>query len=455
MNAWTSEVLSWAIPFWENSIRAIPLILLLLGLQRWGKRWIDLHWLSLLWLLPIARLLIPWHLPSAISAYNLPSLKSVAETLSSQTGPLIQAATVSSSASMNSWTAAEWFMVIWLAGCFFFAALTLFQSWAFHRRIVRERPCTDSRYLNLLEDIKAELKMTTPVSLLLTRTPAAPALYGVIRPRLLISQELMKTLSDEQIECIFRHELIHLQRWDIAMHWASTFCVILHWFNPFVWCMARSISEARELACDAAVIRNRIEPRIYSELILHVAESVLANPVTAGLAGIAEEKSAVVRRIEMIMQKPTTGWWKAATGFVLAGILGIGFLSDRLIAQQATEGDVAIAASIPAAQAWVQLVDEGKYADSYRAFCVAARAAITEESWVKTCQQVRPPLGKMISRILKSRNYTTALPTGEPGKYVILQYDGEYENFKSSETVTMMQDKDGVWRSAGYYIHPR
>jgi hypothetical protein len=66
---------------------------------------------------------------------------------------------------------------------------------------------------------------------------------------------------------------------------------------------------------------------------------------------------------------------------------------------------------------------------------------------------VRKPLGKVIKRNVKSKQYTTSLPSVPDGEYVVIQYETSFENKESSiETVTPMLDKDGKWRVSGYYI---
>ena len=46
----------------------------------------------------------------------------------------------------------------------------------------------------------------------------------------------------------------------------------------------------------------------------------------------------------------------------------------------------------------------------------------------------------------------TAL-TAPDGNYVVMQYDTNFSNKKSAvETVTFMEEKDGKWKAAGYYI---
>lgn len=65
----------------------------------------------------------------------------------------------------------------------------------------------------------------------------------------------------------------------------------------------------------------------------------------------------------------------------------------------------------------------------------------------------RDPLGKLVSRKLKSADYKTSLPGAPDGQYVVIQYETSFEHKQSAlETVTPMLDKDGKWRVSGYYI---
>ena len=72
-------------------------------------------------------------------------------------------------------------------------------------------------------------------------------------------------------------------------------------------------------------------------------------------------------------------------------------------------------------------------------------------------------LGPLVSRKLKSREYTEKPPTTRlvggrvytwgQGKYVVLRYEASFANRASaSETVTMMADSDGAWRASGYTV---
>jgi len=105
------------------------------------------------------------------------------------------------------------------------------------------------------------------------------------------------------------------------------------------------------------------------------------------------------------------------------------------------------------AESWLTLVDSGKYADSWQEASQLFKAAVTKEQWQGALHGVRDPLGKLLSRKLKSATYTKILPGAPDGEYVVIQYETSFENKQSAvETVTPMLDKDGKWRVSGYFI---
>ncbi|MFZ1053813.1 MAG: DUF4019 domain-containing protein [Candidatus Sulfotelmatobacter sp.] len=105
------------------------------------------------------------------------------------------------------------------------------------------------------------------------------------------------------------------------------------------------------------------------------------------------------------------------------------------------------------AESWLALVDSGKYAESWQEAAPVFKAAVTKEQWQGVLRGSRDPLGKMLSRKLKSATYTTTLPGAPDGEYVVIQYESGFEHKQSAvETVTPMLDKDGKWKVSGYYI---
>jgi len=110
-------------------------------------------------------------------------------------------------------------------------------------------------------------------------------------------------------------------------------------------------------------------------------------------------------------------------------------------------------AAVAASGAWLLLVDEGNYAESWNQASGLFKSAVTKEQWQNSLKAFRVPLGKVTVRKLKSKQYTKSLPGAPDGEYVVIQYETTFEKKQSAiETITPMLDKDGKWRVSGYYI---
>ena len=140
---------------------------------------------------------------------------------------------------------------------------------------------------------------------------------------------------------------------------------------------------------------------------------------------------------------------KSRTGLVLSlTILSILFSMGSLQANEVAEK-----AAITASGAWLSWVDEGNYAESWNRAAGLFKTAVTKEQWQNTVKAVRVPLGKVMVRKLKSKQYTKTLPGAPDGEYVVIQYETMFEKKQSAiEMVTPLLDKDGKWRVSGYYI---
>jgi hypothetical protein len=109
--------------------------------------------------------------------------------------------------------------------------------------------------------------------------------------------------------------------------------------------------------------------------------------------------------------------------------------------------------AIEAAEAWLALVDTGRFDDSWEAATDTFRKAVKKDQWRDAVSAVRGPLGGLVSREVESAEYRTTLPGAPDGEYVVIQFAASFEHKKSAvETVTPMRDPDGTWRVSGYYI---
>src|SRR5208282_1285411 len=106
-----------------------------------------------------------------------------------------------------------------------------------------------------------------------------------------------------------------------------------------------------------------------------------------------------------------------------------------------------------AAQAWLSVIEDGRYGDSWKQASGYFQGAAAEQQWVTLLEGIRKPLGKLVSRTAKSAEQRTIIPGAPDGEYVIMNFDTSFVGQKSAtETVTFLLEKDEKWKAAGYYI---
>jgi hypothetical protein len=108
---------------------------------------------------------------------------------------------------------------------------------------------------------------------------------------------------------------------------------------------------------------------------------------------------------------------------------------------------------------WLEKIDNGKYAESWKDASGLFRGKVSEDVWVKQLEAGRPGLGKCLSRKANSVMplVEVASPSGAmKGDFLVVNFYTEFANAKGlAELVTFEKDADGEWKAGGYYIKPR
>lgn len=106
-----------------------------------------------------------------------------------------------------------------------------------------------------------------------------------------------------------------------------------------------------------------------------------------------------------------------------------------------------------AATTWLAVVDAGDYAASWRQGAGLLQRSVVQPTWESALQTGRQPLGKVKLRRLKSATFSRTLTGAPDGEYFLIQYETRFEfRPQAVETLTLMKDRDTVWRTAGYFI---
>lgn len=136
------------------------------------------------------------------------------------------------------------------------------------------------------------------VTLLRSAGAAAPAVIGIVRPRIVIPTNL--ELADDELESILAHECAHIARHDNVLALVDAAAGAALWFHPLVWMARRILARAREEACDEIVVA-RGGPDVYLAALAKVCRTAAA-PRVAGVSCIVS--NTIRERMNAIMTLP-------------------------------------------------------------------------------------------------------------------------------------------------------
>jgi beta-lactamase regulating signal transducer with metallopeptidase domain len=89
-----------------------------------------------------------------------------------------------------------------------------------------------------------------PMRMVESAAVAAPAVWGLLRPSLILPPGLARDLTPNQLTWVLLHELAHVRRCDLLVTLVQRLAQIAYFFHPAVWLANRLIDELREYACD-------------------------------------------------------------------------------------------------------------------------------------------------------------------------------------------------------------
>lgn len=137
---------------------------------------------------------------------------------------------------------------------------------------------------------------------------ASPLVCGLISPRIYLPTR-MDFGNAVLLRHVLAHETMHIRRRDNWTKAVMLAALVLNWYNPLVWLMAKCLASDLEAACDAAVLS-----RYGEEERKGYAYSLLAMAVSASRSSLlysAFSKTEVERRVKGVLA------FRKATAFAL------------------------------------------------------------------------------------------------------------------------------------------
>ncbi|MDY5251812.1 MAG: M56 family metallopeptidase [Erysipelotrichaceae bacterium] len=211
-----------------------------------------------LWLITMARLLIPVSIPSICSIYTLfDSNKSFVNTMGSSTInnlnpsiPITQFTMTPPNISPTKYNVPIW-EVIWIIGVLLLAIIFSIIYWKCYKEFQITLPLDNE----FLRQWLSNHRIKRTIDIRQSSQISAPLTFGVFKPVILMPTNT--NWKDQQaLTYVLEHEFIHIKRFDSIIKFIMIITLCIHWFNPFVWIMYILVNRDIELACDEALLHS-------------------------------------------------------------------------------------------------------------------------------------------------------------------------------------------------------
>ena len=166
-------------------------------------------------------------------------------------------------------------------------------------RIGDRRAVLDGRLVSELDRLTRDTGLRRRPRLTSTARISSPIALGVAE--ICLPESALTELDLEQQRSMLAHELAHLARRDPI--WLAFVSVVerVLWIQPLNRLARRGIATSAEYLCDEWAVRRTGSGVALARCLAQVAEWVQASPLGVPVAGMAEERSLLVSRVEKLL----------------------------------------------------------------------------------------------------------------------------------------------------------
>jgi beta-lactamase regulating signal transducer with metallopeptidase domain len=164
-------------------------------------------------------------------------------------------------------------VLAWFAGVYMFTLRTL-GGWMLLMRVRRQRaePIAGD-LLEICLALQRRLGVSRAVRYVCSKAAESPAVFGWLRPVVVLPLSALAGLSPWQVEAIIAHELAHIKRGDFLVNAFQMATETLLFYHPAVWWVNRVIRNEREHCCDDVAVETCGNAHDYARALAQLEES--------------------------------------------------------------------------------------------------------------------------------------------------------------------------------------
>lgn len=129
-----------------------------------------------------------------------------------------------------------------------------------------------------------------------------PMALGILRPIILIPENVLLKSQDNQLKGILIHELSHIHHKDLLTGILQRLITAVYWWNPLAYALSSSYSRAREEVSDTHVLLQN-DSKEYAECLINLAETTTLWKRLSISVGLASPHIPHKDRVKHILSK--------------------------------------------------------------------------------------------------------------------------------------------------------
>ncbi len=197
-------------------------------------------------------------------------------------------------------------VAIWIAGGITTLNLFIRKANRFSKKLNICQSVTDIGILDIIRRYSQELGVKKKIMVLICDFVHASAIFGYFKPRILIPSQFIKHMNRNSLGAIMLHEMVHIRRHDILLHYIWLAARALHWFNPLVWIAYKRYEDDVEVCRDQEVVgwSSADGALQYSQSLLEAARfsKIRTSSVPSLTTSLFENNSKLKQRISRLLR---------------------------------------------------------------------------------------------------------------------------------------------------------
>ncbi len=348
-NPETIRVLGWCLLHfvWQGALLALVLCALLSRLRSPQARYVSaVCTLVAMMLVPFVTFAVLKQSPESVRQLSIGGFTEIGnalEAMQPNAAPPQEPAAFSFISHTSSIDWLSYAVLAWFAGVYMFTLRTL-GGWMLLMRLRRQRaePIAGDLLRTCLA-LQRRLGVSRAVRYVCSKVAESPAVFGWMRPVVVLPLSALAGLSPWQVEALIAHELAHIKRWDLLVNAFQIATETLLFYHPAVWWVNRVIRNEREHCCDDIAVAACGNAHDYARALAQLEESR-----SASVWAMAANGGVLSSRIARLLGLKRAARSMSVPGMAIIGTLCVGgvLLAGTTVAQLQSPTPVAPAVTV-------------------------------------------------------------------------------------------------------------